>query len=71
MSFEPLSWEHCREFMKYTLPDREVILEGPLSLSPGKFISVENGPVKQTGFDLEANEGGEYYDEILKGTQVD
>ena len=70
-SFEPISWEHCREYMEYTLPDRIVTLEGPLSDSPGKFISVENAPVKQTGFDLEANEGGEYYDEILKGTQVD
>lgn len=68
MSFEPLSWEHCREFMKYTLPDREVILEGPLSLSPGKFISVANGRKKKTGFDLEATDGSEDYYEILKGT---
>ena len=71
MSFEPLSWGQCREFMKYSLPDRIVILKGPLSDRHGDFIAVKNGPVKQTGFDLEANEGGEYYNEILEGTQAD
>jgi hypothetical protein len=68
MGFEPISWEHCREFMNYTLPDRVVILQGPLSMSPGKFISVANGRKKKTGFDLEATDGSEDYYEILKGT---
>ena len=68
MGFEPISWEHCREFMNYTLPDRKVVLEGPMSTNPGKFISVVNGRKKQTGFDLEATDGSEDYYEILKGT---
>ncbi|MDA8581756.1 hypothetical protein N9K95_02750 [Schleiferiaceae bacterium] len=68
ISFEPISWEHCREFMKYTLPDRKVVLEGPMSASPGKLISVVNGRKKKTGFDLEATDGSEAYYEILKDT---
>jgi hypothetical protein len=54
--------------MNYTLPDRVVILQGPLSMSPGKFISVANGRKKKTGFDLEATDGSEDYYEILNGT---
>ena len=54
--------------MKYTLPDRKVVLEGPMSASPGKFISVVNGRKKKTGFDLDATDGSEAYYEILKGT---
>lgn len=47
MSFEPLSWGQCREFMKYSLPDRIVTLEGPLTDHHGTFITVRNGPKKE------------------------
>lgn len=67
MSFEPLSWGQCREFMKYSLPDRIVILKGPLTDHHGAFITVRNGPKKRTGFDLEAADGGILYNEILQG----
>ena len=67
-SFEPLDYKSCREFLVYTLPDRTVKISGPKKQNSGEILEVNYGPRKETGFDLSSNEGGPFFEEILKQT---
>lgn len=57
LSFEPLSHNTCREFMTYTLPDRTIVLGGPLQPNSGQTLSVSFGPKYTTGHDLGQDDG--------------
>lgn len=57
LSFEPLSPKTCRGFMTYTLPDRTIVLGGPLQPNAGENLSVSFGPKYTTGYDLGQEEG--------------
>lgn len=65
-SFEPLDYTTCREFLRYTLPNRTARISGPKKRDSGKILKVTYGPKKQTGFDLGPKDGGPYFEEILE-----
>lgn len=63
-SFEPISYSTCREFLEYTLPNKTIILAGPLSDQPGAVLKSSYGAIKETGFDLDESDGGRHFNNI-------